>query len=790
MSVHLGNVTNYMRQQLDTLTAEDIGRPSEVYSRNLCSALSSLAQASCSLSRILEEIQSDEPFITLDNCDSLERLTQLAESESRCIKEIKAGDFMRMSGIHFREHFGEFSVQFCSICDNASVCLTSAVKSVMFNVRDRRDRETYARQLRVSVAVLFSVTAAMMLSVSIGRTASALDLAVSGIWLISLSCGVAAGITGTAGLFFSESSSLYRPSDYTIAWITRIGEILFLVSAMLFSTGLNVFAFSSSQAVVARAIVTIFTIFHFLGLFTLFIWLIQSRQSNESNIKSHSLWSTARNLGQLSLRPVSGARDSGDPKDIEKGVRPRTSVRTVAPPIIHVTDTEPDMTTTAPTNNLTDNPGHTPPASPQYPMDSDSDSEHDLTSLSFSHAHTNLVVPSAHRVSSDSSRSLPALPNDVQVARCMAYSPNGMFLCIGNNSPQERCTIFSTDSPAIVLGELKLTDVARQIEWSQDGENILLRLSHMIYIWNAMPSVSARRPVIVVHHEADNMKWIPSSDSFLSCKQNILTSFKFDGTPTGAFHVPALSVQDILPTKDGHRVICLVSNIASSRSGKSSSSPQKLLVYNLENKTVEQVAPVGREAQSIIPSSMTPDHILVNFTGNTPPQLWRYREDTDSSDRRTSATFLSFKRTMSFKAPSGHFSGHGILGGTDDTLILSLEEVGDMFIFDRESGQPLRHVQTSTSRFNASDRKSITGSEQQPGRNRLLAQCVAWDPDILAFTVCMGFADGSIWQWKLPFDALSQEDSTGFSVVTLSDDDSTMIRAADADKGQKVEGDG
>ena len=81
--------------------------------------------------------------------------------------------------------------------------------------------------------------------------------------------------------------------------------------------------------------------------------------------------------------------------------------------------------------------------------------------LSGSHLHSFRVTHS-QRLSSDSSRSLPPIPQDNEMVRCMQYSPNGMYLCIGNCrpvlvhvlprklaypifSPYEPCVIFSAD---------------------------------------------------------------------------------------------------------------------------------------------------------------------------------------------------------------------------------------------------------------------------------------------------------------------------------------------------------
>ncbi|KAL5514881.1 hypothetical protein ACEPAG_2197 [Sanghuangporus baumii] len=843
MSIHLENVMSYMKQQIDILSQADVGPPSQVHARNISSAFSSLAHSSRALVRLLNEIHDDGLIDDLESIEAFESLAQLAESEAQFLKDSRVDEsFKRMSGINFRQHTVELNTQLAKICEDASLCLSDIIKSGMFtasspkspnddsrsailSLRDHKERESHRHILRTGITILFSVITAMMLSVSVDRNSSSLDLASSGIWLISLASGVAAGITGVAGTFLSNTPP--QPQDQHIGkvtnWLAISSDVLFLLAATLFSIGLSVFAFSSSQAVAARAIVIVFNSLHFLGLFALLFWLFCSRRNENSGTKRQNMLTSMRNLAQLSIRSSVGVPTGGSGRigmegatDVEKGLHLRVpSYRRSAPPVIRITDTEQEEATphsNAPGNRDGEHthshiytadhhfPTHLRRTSSLIPRPvsvpgvhdpksgSASEDGSDLTSLSFSQSHTqvhaNLAVPPAQRVSSDSSRSLPALPPDVQIARCMAYSPNGMFLCIGNASPQERCTIFSTDSPAITLGELKLTDIALQIEWSEDGEDILLRLSHTIYVWNAMPSATARRPAIIIHQDSDNMKWLMNSDSFLSCKKDILTSFHIDGTPTGVFQIPTTSIQDFVVTKDGQRIICLVSNFASTRSGKTSGSTQKLLVYNLEKKAVEQVAPVGREASSIVRSIVSPELLLVNFTGTTPPQVWRYRQNTDASDRRTSATFVSFKRAMSFRAPSGRFAGYGVFGSTDDRLVLSVGEDGDMFIFASDTGQPLRHITTNAS---YSARRSVdvtdSGTEHLTRRGRPLAQCVAWDPDILTFTVCMGYNDGSIWQWKIPFDALNQDAvSSTFSVVTLGGEDSTLIRPPDVDK--------
>lgn len=76
---------------------------------------------------------------------------------------------------------------------------------VIPTVKDHKNRESYKHIFRTGIAVLFSAVIAVLLSISVARDSSTLDVAVSGIWLISLACGIASGITGISGLLCAES---------------------------------------------------------------------------------------------------------------------------------------------------------------------------------------------------------------------------------------------------------------------------------------------------------------------------------------------------------------------------------------------------------------------------------------------------------------------------------------------------------------------------------------------------------------------------------------------------------
>ncbi|KAI5116591.1 hypothetical protein M0805_005186 [Coniferiporia weirii] len=754
--VHFEGVESYLKQYVDALARADLGPPPEVPEFNLSSALSSLASSSRALSRSLTSVSD----LIVDDVEPLDTLAQLAESDAKVIKDNKA--FNRSSGIRVRQHTADLLLRFCKVCDEVAACISGIMKAGEFLC-------SYAAPsfAMTCITILFSIVTAVMLSSATSQDGSSLGLALSGFWIVSLAFGVASAITSALGLMWWESASYeerYTPGS-VMTWFVKGSMLLFVTSALLFSGGLCIFAFSSSQAVPTRIIVIVLATLHFLGLLVSLTWLIREHYKVKGRAKN--AWSSVKRLTQVSIRASMLPPDKIVLKDVEQGFRSTTpAANSPTPagvrPVIRVTDTDPPLSSNA-----------APDAPPSEP---------DLTRSSL--ARMSLVVPAAHRVSSDSSRSLPPLPRDVQVVRCMRYSPNGMFLCIGNSSPQERCTIFSADSPSIILGEMHLMDVAQQIEWSPNGEHILLRLSHVTCIWNAMPSNTARRPTFIIHQEADVVKWLPHGDAFLSCRGDVLTNFDLDGNPIAIFQLPTVRIKDFVVTQDGRHVVCLVTVDTSARSGLSTKTATKLIVYDLDNKAVSQMCPIGSDACSLLRSIAVPEVILVNFIGSTPPQLWQYVPTANAAEKRNSALALSFRRVMSFnlKTPSsGRFSGKSIFGGTEDKLVLSIGEDGDMFVFAQESGQLLRYINGPRASAWASSRP-VSGTEPQrrPPATAPVAQCVAWDPDILSFCACVGFADGSIWQWKMAFDDMSQN-RTSFAVMALDDEDLTMIRARDGD---------
>ena len=160
--------------------------------------------------------------------------------------------------------------------------------------------------------------------------------------------------------------------------------------------------FSQAAAIITTTFTSIF--FTFLGI--LFIWFIINLPDFDDGLRE--LLNAVRRFANMSITSLRMSKrpapenDNLD-MDVEQGEGPSLA----AGPQADSTDTDP------------------------HSHGNVSSDDHAITLPS-------LAVPSVQsfgrpRGSSESSRSLPPLPQDAPVTRSLQYSPNGMFLCVGNN---------------------------------------------------------------------------------------------------------------------------------------------------------------------------------------------------------------------------------------------------------------------------------------------------------------------------------------------------------------------
>ena len=162
------------------------------------------------------------------------------------------------------------------------------------------------------------------------------------------------------------------------------------------------------------------------------LWFFCAQKRSSPTFRSVDMWSKAKGWAQVPFRPSSIVPPVNPPlgtKDIEHGNMPRRPGK-AEPPIIQVTeyDDQPPFPTREP---YFDPLNVASRVNPPKETHEGSNSTH-MNQSATSHG-SNLDVPSVQQPSSEDGRSLPPLPTDVHVVSCLAYSPNGCFLCIGNS---------------------------------------------------------------------------------------------------------------------------------------------------------------------------------------------------------------------------------------------------------------------------------------------------------------------------------------------------------------------
>ena len=95
----------------------------------------------------------------------------------------------------------------------------------------------------------------------------------------------------------------------------------------------------------------------------------------------------------------------------------------------------------------------------------------------------------------------------------------------------------------------------------------------------------------------------------------------------------------------------------------------------------------------------------------------------------------------------------------------------------------IQHMQILKAKtlLSESKMKHITSSRLLNGP---VTQSAVWDPDGIRFTVCMGFMDGSIWQWKISTGCMLDEDMV---VMPMQDEEATLMRPGNENESQVQE---
>ncbi|TFK73519.1 WD40 repeat-like protein [Pluteus cervinus] len=322
------------------------------------------------------------------------------------------------------------------------------------------------------------------------------------------------------------------------------------------------------------------------------------------------------------------------------------------------------------------------------------------------------------------------------LVRHLQFSPDGKFLA--TSSWDKTSIIFRVGEPFVSQQLLSHAQgFVGQVAWSPTGKYLLTKSSRGVKLWTPEDGVcvaSFDRKVSV-----ESIAWFPEGDgepSFISVEGSDVTKLVRIPRVLDRYHFKRMKLHDVAITPDSTRLLG-VGPLLESRSGLQPSKckvEKRLVVYNMESKTIENQTPVLNDVRDItVAQGATHTLALVSYENQAPPQLWRIEFVKDRENNNTPVARLTLRHTYMPKV-AVDFAGPSYFGGKNNELVLCAGKAGDVHVWDQESGALLHHV-----------RSQALGGD---------LTCIAWnhaaeDP----FMFATGSHDGAVRIWtKAPED--------------------------------------
>ncbi|KAF8599392.1 WD40 repeat-like protein [Ceratobasidium sp. AG-I] len=239
-----------------------------------------------------------------------------------------------------------------------------------------------------------------------------------------------------------------------------------------------------------------------------------------------------------------------------------------------------------------------------------------------------------------------------------------------------------------------------QVAWSPGGDQLLTKQLMTVKVWDTETGVCKK--TIVRKRNVRSITWMPKGPGFVSVEWQLsansveakkwvhhadnirgsgLAIMNADGTVMDDHYLPRLQVWDVAVTPDGVRVVAVASLLSSVDNLKpmKSRNEKRILVYNLQTKSIENQVPLLQEVRDVTLSEQG-NYALVSYENQAPPQAWHI--DMIGSEQECQ---LVLAHTYSTK-DSVEFAGPSYFGGVNDTFVLCASKSGEIYIWERESG--------------------------------------------------------------------------------------------------------
>ncbi|KAF8649190.1 hypothetical protein AX16_005988 [Volvariella volvacea WC 439] len=325
------------------------------------------------------------------------------------------------------------------------------------------------------------------------------------------------------------------------------------------------------------------------------------------------------------------------------------------------------------------------------------------------------------------------LPAHQALVRHLQFSPDGRYLA--TSSWDRTSLIFQVADPFVSHRVLvHAQGFVGQVAWSPAGNLLLTKLSRGIKIWAAEEGVCKK--TIDRRVSVESVGWFPGGEAFYSVEGSDVTKLVFIRQILDTYSLGRMKLHDVAITPDSVRLLG-VGPLLESPTGLQPSKckvEKRLVVYNMDTKTIEHQTPVLNDVRDITIAQNTHKAVvaLVSYENQAPPQLWKLEMVKDRENSQMMVGRLTLRHTYMPKGPVD-FAGFSYFGGRNNELVLCATKAGDVHIWDQDSGALLHHI-----------RAQAVGGD---------LTCIAWnhaaeDP----FMFATGSHDGAVKIWTKPAD--------------------------------------
>ncbi|RPD69483.1 WD40 repeat-like protein [Lentinus tigrinus ALCF2SS1-7] len=326
-----------------------------------------------------------------------------------------------------------------------------------------------------------------------------------------------------------------------------------------------------------------------------------------------------------------------------------------------------------------------------------------------------LTLHSAHSFTSHTS-----------MVKHLQFSPDGRFLA--SSSADKTSVIYRIGETHEVHRKLEhQTGIApSQVSWSPKSDMLLSRSGNIVKVWRIRGD---HKQIIERPTSMQTISWLPHHDgqSFLSVEGSSVYEIFLDGDVRELYRFDGLLLRDASMSVFLH-LLCIGVRQDSPEDPHPSNHARvekQIILYSMIHKRVEHRVPILEDIRNVS-LDKSGQHALINYSDETPPQLWSIERASPESSNNPSAQ-LVLRHTF---IPRGHtkFSGVSCFGGKDDMLVLCTATAGDVYIWDRDTPRLLHYIPP---RFMNND-----------------IRCVAWNTSSEALMFATGMHDGSVTIWK------------------------------------------